>query len=363
MLFPYTYIQHPMEKMHEFIAFIFNEVWCKATEEEYGIHLFEPMPELNMIMIELNRLDLADKLKDGAGKFFYESVNEIFNEFEKLASDDIEQYKSFFDENNMIEELCSGATDINPVTYEQLNPDENALDDKIRQFFKKLYSSGFFDLKFVKDSVGSSIGEYYRAFVRENNDGTCPFCGLLPLDGEYDPTREAFDHYLPKGKYPFNSVNLKNLAPSCYKCNSGNKLDQDPIHDKSDNRRKAFYPFSQTQSDITITITVNDRNWSPPTPEKFSVNIQSINFQEETITWNELFRIEQRYASKCCKKDGGLNWLNRVLNEHQNYNLTRQQMLAAELQSANSSPWVDANFLKKAFLEGCDQAELLAGID
>jgi hypothetical protein len=30
MLFAYTYVPHAMEKMQEFIDFIFFEVWCKA---------------------------------------------------------------------------------------------------------------------------------------------------------------------------------------------------------------------------------------------------------------------------------------------------------------------------------------------
>jgi len=42
MLFAYTYVPHAMEKMQEFIDFIFFEVWCKAPGVEYGIHLFEP---------------------------------------------------------------------------------------------------------------------------------------------------------------------------------------------------------------------------------------------------------------------------------------------------------------------------------
>jgi hypothetical protein len=33
-------------------------------------------------------------------------------------------------------------------------------------------------------------------------------------------------------------------------------------------------------------------------------------------------------------------------------------MLNAELTSAEASPWFDANFLKKAFLEGCNHAGL-----
>lgn len=361
MLFPYKYVpHHDMEKMHQFVVFIFDEVWCKAPDVDYGIHLFEPADGLHQIMNELYRLDLADKLNDGAGKFFYESVNKIFNEFKGLTKDEIARYRSYFVSNNLIEELCSGAATAIPATYSALNPARAALNERIEEFFKKLYSSGFFDLKFVREAIGSTIGKYYKDFVRENDDGICPFCGLLPLDGEYDPTREAFDHYLPKGKYPFNSVNLKNLAPSCSKCNSGNKLEQDPLHDKQNNRRKAFYPFSETPSDITVSVTILEKNWTSPAPEKLSIDIQSVAFSKETDTWKELFRIEQRYASMCCKKIGGSYWINRVLNECHNYNLSVQDMLNAELQAASSSPWTESNFLKKAFLEGCEQAGLFS---
>ena len=362
MLFPYKYLHsHKMEKMQTFINFIFYEVWCKAPNEEYGIQLYESETDLFKVMEELYRRDMAAKLKDkSADKFFYTAVNEIYNEFKTLSGNEIDQYKSYFAANNMVEELCSGLTVQQPFTYDTLDPAKETLNQKIKNFFKELYSSGFFDLKFVKDALESTLSDYYLAFVRENNDGTCPFCGLQPLDTEYDPTREAFDHYLPKSKYPFNSVNLKNLAPACNKCNSGNKRDKDPLHDEHGNRRKAFYPFSETQSDITIVVSIKEKNWSVLTPENLSIDIQSIEFEDETNTWKELFRIEQRYAAKCCHKNGGSYWLNRVLTENQNYRLSMQEMLAAELQTASASPWIDANFLKEAFLEGCNSAGLFA---
>jgi len=358
MLFPYKYVPHQMEKMQEFIDFIFYEVWCKARNTEYGLHLYEPKPGLHSIMGEFFKLDLAEKLKEGAAKFFYEGVNEIYNEFKTLNNDEIQDYKQKFDANNRIEEACRGEVGIMPATYASLNPVKETLNKKIEEFFKKLYSSGFFGLEIVKEHTESTLGEYYKSFVRENDDGACPFCGLMPIDGEFDPTREAFDHYLPKGKYPFNSVNLKNLAPSCNKCNSGNKRDTDPLHDKKNKRRKAFYPFSGVQPDISITVSIKDKSWSSLTPEKLSVDIQSNRFPCETETWKTLFQIEQRYAAKCCNKNGGLYWANRVLDEHQNYKLSRLEMLDAEVRIATTSPWLEANFLKKAFLEGCQRVGL-----
>lgn len=362
MLFPYIYVPHQMEKMQELIRFIFYEVWCKAPSFEYGIDIFKPCEGLHQIMEELHRRDLAEKLKDGSGKDFYESINEIFNEFKKLSNLEIDQYQRDFDSNNMIEELCSGSLEHVPTVYVEVPDNKKELNEKIQKFFKNIYSSGFFNLAFVKEVVGSDLGRYYKDFVRKNDTGTCPFCGLLPIDGEYDPTREAFDHYLPKSKYPFNSVNLKNLAPSCGKCNSGNKIDQDPLRGVA-NRRKAFYPFSLEKTGIELSVKLNAKCFSNGgelqlRPEGIEIEIQSTNYFEEVNTWKELFRIETRYVAKCCSNNGGLNWLNRVLSECQNYNLAIPTMLDAELKSAEASPWVESNFLKKAFLEGCQQVGL-----
>jgi hypothetical protein len=347
-----------MEKMHEFIGFIFHDVWCKAPGNEYGIHLFEACEPLHQIMDELYRQDLADVLKDGAGKRFYQSVNEIYNEFKKLNEDDIVQYRSHFLVNNSIEELCSSIAEHSPARYCDLNPTLKTLNDRLEEFFKSLYASGFFSLKPVKNAIGSDLNTYYADFVRENSSGCCPFCGLQPIDNEFDPTREAFDHYLPKSKYPFNTVNLKNLVPSCHKCNSGNKGNKDPIHDENNNRRKSFYPFTQMAPDIQLSVVIQDRNWSPLTPEKLSISFYSVLHQEEINTWNDLFRIESRYLAKCCDSGGGQYWLNRIFSERHNYKLSVQDMLDAEMQNASNEPWVDSNFLKKIFLEGCQQAGL-----
>ena len=363
MLFAYTYVPHAMEKMQEFIDFIFYEVWCKAPSVEYGIHLFEPFDSpLYKIMSELNRRDLADSLKEGAGKWFYETVNKIFIEFSKLTDEEIEAYRQQFKENNLIEELCSHQDDVSPAHYSDLDLAKTDLNEQLSDFFKKLYSSGFFGLSFVVEAVGSDLGAYYVDFVRKNNMGCCPFCGLLPIDNEFDPTREAFDHYLPKSKYPFNSVNLKNLAPSCNKCNSGNKRDRDPLHSSTGERRKAFYPFSAGLVENLIAVDIHSDDWTTPKKDDLTITLSSATHPEEVETWEELFRIKQRYSAKCCDAGGGLYWRKRIIEESENYGLTPQRMFAAEVQSAKTNPWSESNFLKSAFLEGCQRAGLFDAI-
>jgi hypothetical protein len=79
-------------------------------------------------------------------------------------------------------------------------------------------------------------------------------------------------------------------------------------------------------------------------------------------TWNDLFQIKDRYRAKCCDSGGGLYWWTRVLEENENYGLSIRSMLDAEIKTAESNPYAESNFLKKAFLEGCRRAGLFDSI-
>lgn len=356
MHFPYRRIHHQMETMHVFIEFIFFEVWCKAPSTEYDVELFRGNPDLYSIINDLCREDLAGKLK-GSGKDFYECVNSIYNDFKSLTDVQIQEYQRHFRANNNVKDLCAGGGTWTPVTYLLLTPPNPILNKKLETFFSKLYSSGFLGLKNTSAKIGT-LKDYYREFVKTNDEGVCPFCGIYILDGVFDETRDAFDHYLPSSKYPFNSINLSNLAPSCSKCNSGYKLDEDPLHDKSGKRRKAFYPFAENQSEIEITITIAPGKWDRLEDKDINIQFGPSTLAEEIETWDELFHVRQRYAALCCYKSGGKSWLNRIFVECKNYSHTPYEMFQAELETCKENRWVELRFLRKPFLEGCDRAGL-----
>jgi hypothetical protein len=79
--------------------------------------------------------------------------------------------------------------------------------------------------------------------VTTNTAGKCPFCGIGNIKSPHHTKREAHNHYLPKALYPFNSINVRNLAPTCHECNSTYKLSKDPAHNDAKRRRKAFNPY------------------------------------------------------------------------------------------------------------------------
>ncbi|WNO09406.1 hypothetical protein [Teredinibacter sp. KSP-S5-2] len=354
MLFPYTQIPHRMRYMHGFVAYIFAKVWCKAPTVEYSLDLFSGMPKLYGIMQELDRQDKAGK-EDGAGAFFYRHVNDIFNGFKALPAPEIKTLKKQFLANNNIQALCEGRA--SPVRYSSSAQTE--LDKNIRCFFSELYRRSFFNLRLVKDSIGADLHDHYNDFARDNDLPCCPFCGLQPMDNEYDPTREAYDHYLPASVYPFNSVNLKNLAPACHKCNTQYKGAKDPLLDKAGKPKKAFFPYSKVRYEVEIALQFLPDAQLPKTPSELEVELTCQGYEQELDTWNRLYSIKERLSARCCSNATSKAWMNRIKIECRNYQRTPEEALEAELITCDESPWTEASFLKSAYLKEADRKGLL----
>jgi hypothetical protein len=340
--------------MHTFIHFIFFEVWCRAPRLEYSLELFKGDSDLYEIMQTLERYDLAGRPLKGAD-FFLKGVNGVFLEFKGLSAQEIDRLKTAFQDNNDLERCCNGQGPCLPLPYDTLSSVHPTLVESFRNFFGNLYSQGFLGLEIFARHIGT-VDAYYDSFISKNNQGVCPFCGLQPMDGEWDLTREPLDHYLPKSKYPFNSINLKNLPPACHKCNSQYKLGADPVHDRNQNRRKAFYPFSPEPFGIEVNAEIRTQDWTNLKPENFTFSFGPASRDEEIQTWVEIYRVNERYAARCCSRNGGIGWLNTVVAECAQYGNTRKEMLEALVATASRSPWHELNFLKKAFLEGIQNA-------
>jgi hypothetical protein len=185
------------------------------------------------------------------------------------------------------------------------------------------------------------------------------------MEGIFGSTQEDYDHYLPKGKYAFNAVAMKNLAPICDKCNKKYKIQQDPLRKQDGVRRKAFYGYAAANSGINFSITlapVNGALIDPGSlcPENIKLEITAPGREEELEGWKEVFKIEERYKSLCCEGDtGGSYWLEQVLGEMKLKGVTPADALAATQRAASVSRWADVNFLKLPFLEECRTAGLI----
>lgn len=343
MLFPYQYVSHSMEKMHEYIDYIFYEVWSNAPSLEYDIKLFDHHPHLKEIIEGFHHTE-----PKGA-EFFIKGIQEIFFSFKTLSLTDINQLKVWYQSNNDIEKLCLNDPALIPSTYSDINKMREGLGTSLKAFFVGLYSQEFLSLKSISDKIGC-IDDHYNEFVKINSKGKCPFCGLYPIDSQYVHTRDAYDHYLPKSKYPFSTINFKNLAPICGKCNSsGYKGSKDPLYDTNGNRRKAFYSYNSNSYTIEIKIDLNSVDIEKLTPQDITIILGPASLVEELNTWNELFVIDERYKAECCID--AKSWISEILDVGNE--MSPIEYLNIRLKCAQRLPHSDTNFLRKPFLEAC----------
>jgi hypothetical protein len=359
MLFAYTYVPHPMEKMQEFIEFIFFEVWCKAPGgPPFSLDLFDPMQDLKAVMeaFHYSHAKGAD--------FFNGHVERIYGLFAELSPDQIEQFQAWFRGNNDIAGLCRNDPAVAIARYDDLKAFNQPLADALASFFKGLYSKDLLGLAVLKDVIGD-IDDHHFKFTGINRQGKCPFCGINDVKGIYHSRREAYDHFLPKGKYPFNAINFHNLAPACHECNSTYKLSKDPLHNAKDpsqtkngGRRKSFYPYQTTPFTIALEISLEAEDWTKIEPDNVHIATGPDTIREEIDTWLDVYGIEERYKAKCCGDDDGKYWIEQVLDEWTTDGKTPEGFLATLSRQARSKPFAEANFLKLAFLEGCNRSGL-----
>jgi hypothetical protein len=356
MLFNYRYVKHGIERFQVYLDHLVKEVWCKANGD-FSIDLLHP--ELKLIVETVfNDESITTDPLDGPIRRIYE----LFKT--QLTAAHRQQVSDWYDYNNDIEALCACDPNKPPATYADLRKISADLEKEIKDFCKRLFTS-VIHLKAVTSRIGE-IEAHYAAFVAENTKGKCPYCGYGDINGVHHTKREAYDHFLPKGIYPFNSINFRNLAPMCNECNSAYKLAKDPtrnidpINRKAGGpRRKAFYSYAAVASGITVTATLKKKDVNNLLPNDIDLQVAAPGREEEVEGWKEVFGIEERYKAKFCGENDGKAWLQQIVEEWPNADLTSEQLLAHELRVAEKYPYDSARFLKKAFLTACRNAEII----
>lgn len=351
MLFPYKYVPHQMERMQVFIDFIFHEVWCKAPGSgHFKLDLFDGNADLKEVMTSF----FYDHTQGGDS--FYTHVESIYGHFATLTPAQIDQFKQWYRANNDIEKACANDPALHIARYADIKSISQKLCEQLASFFKGLYSQQLLDLAVLRKKIGE-IDDHYQHFMQTNTSGKCPFCGIGDVKGIHHTKREAYDHYLPKGLYPFNSINFRNLAPACHECNSTYKLAKDPLS-SAGGRRKAFYPYTNTSYNIDIKIDLKKLDVDKLTPDDIDIEYGPVALIEEIETWKDVYGIEVRYKAKCCSESDGKYWLAQVLDELQEDDCSSADFLKTLNRQTRKNPFAESNFLKNAFLEGCDRAGL-----
>lgn len=354
MLFPYTYVPHRMEKMQTFIDFIFHDVWCMAPASgPFGLNLFDANAELREVMEAFYYSDAQ------GAEFFYGHVEQIYGLFSALTAVQINQFQKWYQGNNSLERVCANDPTAQLARYADIAVSHRDLADRLGTLFKGLYSKSLLNLVALRDKIGD-IDDHFQTFAQTNKAGKCPFCGIGDLKGSHHSKREAYDHYLPKALYPFNSMNFRNLAPSCHECNSTYKLSKDPAHNPA-GRRKAFYPFATATQAISIQVVLQHADIENLKPADVQMQFGPAAITDEIETWKDVYGIEERYKAKVCGENDGKYWLTQVLDECQAYGKQPADILVLRAQQAQSRPYADCNFLRNPFLQACQQLGLFNG--
>lgn len=356
MLFSYTYVPHQMEKMQVFIDFIFHEVWCKAPVGlVFHPDLFDGSPELKEVMGEFGFSAQAAE----RGKAFYKDVKAIYDLFASLSPREIDQFKLWYQGNNDLEKVCANDPATHLARYADIAVNHKELADQLGIFFKGLYSQSLLGLAALRAKIGD-IDDHYQAFVSTNKAGKCPFCGIDDIKGKNHSKREAYDHYLPKALYPFNSINFRNLAPACHECNSTYKLSKDPVH-SAVGRRKAFYPYAVVSHTVELQVTLQHADFDKLKNADITIQLGPAELAEELDTWKHAYGIEERYRAKICAENNGKYWLTQVLDEWKTDGRDPADFMATLARQVQRNPYAECNFLKMPFLDACRQAGAFYG--
>jgi hypothetical protein len=355
MLFPYKYVPHKMSKMQEFIDFIFFEVWCQAPIGlVFHPDLFEGDLDLKEMMTDFGFSARAAQ----RGKTFYKDVKAIYELFAPLSPESIAQFQHWYKSNNQIEKACVNDPAVDLVRYADIAVAYPDLSAQLKSFFQELYSQSLLDLAILRSKIGD-IDEHYKNFVSVNDEEVCPYCGINLILGENHTPRDAYDHYLPKVLYPFNSINFRNLAPACHHCNSTYKGTKDPAHNLT-GRRKFFNPYSEAAHTVQIQIKLDYANIGKLKPSDFRLDFGPTEFAEEIETWKELYGIQERYEAKICQKNVAKCWLEEVYGVAWRKNEKPAEVLNDKVEQAKLYPYVDCNFLKGPFLSACSEIGLVS---
>ena len=199
MIYSYKYKKHKIESFHEGIQAFFKYLFDN-----------EPSAYDRKMMFPVGLEPVIEASKDKFESYF----KNLVTEYTKLTSAEKSKIKLAFKNNNQLDKLCDKK--LTPVKYSDF---KSTFSDTLKELDEKLWS-GFPHNKKGKAKCGS-VKEHFDLITDEDFQiaQICPFCGIISLEPSGGEYRDAYDHYLPKSKYPFTSINFKNLIPICEKCN------------------------------------------------------------------------------------------------------------------------------------------------
>lgn len=282
MLFPIEYVETNMVYLNEVLKHFIQKATIMTQYRKASL-------------FPAGFIDVHDDPKNNFDKKF----KAVFEQIKKLNTSQKKQLKRMYINHQRTKRLCQDRVSIVDFsTYPE--PFKKSL----KALGEYLYSSGLKNARIKQLAIAkygdnnSTLYDHWLAF-KEVNGSVCCFCGIQEYEEQLPDTssskwRPAYDHYLPKEKYPFAAVNFGNLIPCCYQCNSKSKGAFDPCNCKDTGRKKAKYPFS---NDIVVGLKFRfvPENVAAKVPWVVELNDEN---DEVHQTWNRVYKIKDRVASR-----------------------------------------------------------------
>lgn len=286
---PYKFKWNKIRHVQSFLNYIMIDVILKSPK------LQEPTLSENIVIPKYWTL-----IQGVNEDYLLNPLSELYVICKQLDRGRIKLLKRAVLVNNRIKGLCEGQ--LSPVRYSDLDSAfaGNKTLEKVPGLIKAVCNNLYTEClgrKAFTDRYGNLKSHYDDIVVR---DSRCRLCGfnnkLETKDSDY---RDDFDHYLPKGIYPFVSVNFFNLVPTCSTCNQKYKKTKDTILYRGV-RKKAFYPYSNDIYEIQISVSLNSPDIMSLSPEDINISLKCEGHDEEVRNWDRVYGIKKRYKAYYC---------------------------------------------------------------
>ncbi|GEC72027.1 hypothetical protein SAMN05443543_107108 [Flavobacterium flevense] len=175
-----------------------------------------------------------------------------------------------------------------------------------KEINKKICSifCGIETILYENGTICECISDFFMKHSEDLNIKTCYYCNIDFVNIFENNTKNHFtlDHILPKSKYPYLSISLFNLIPSCYSCNS--KFKRQKEFEKLDFLNK-ISPSSKTfELDKLLEFKLNfdissidfeDRLLKIKEIKDFKVELKNVKLEEEVDIFLDMFALKARY--------------------------------------------------------------------
>ncbi len=167
--------------------------------------------------------------------------------------------------------------------------------EKIKQDILGDNKNGF--LKFYKNF---STRKWAFEFLQLLNCNVCPYCNRIYTFtvNSKNKCKPEFDHFFPKDEFPYLSISIFNLIPSCSFCNKGKSnasVDNEFNH-------KLIYPYEEGFEDenlqIKFSFESDNINYLYGDFSDFKIKIKSKFIENENLMeeYNKNFKIDSLYS-------------------------------------------------------------------